>query len=101
VPGVNTAFEDGQPNVRRDGREIFFFSNRPGTLGMADIYAATRASTSDTWSEPVNLGRDVNSADGAETRPSLSWDGTTLYFGSTRPGGDGSADHYVTTRARD
>jgi hypothetical protein len=42
----------------------------------------------------------VNSAAGAETRPSLSWDGTTLYFGSTRPGGEGSTDHYVTTRDR-
>jgi hypothetical protein len=101
VPGVNSAFEDGQPNVRRDGREIFFFSTRPGTLGMADIYAATRTSAFDPWSEPFNLGGDVNSPDGAETRPSLSWDGTTLYFGSTRPGGDGSADHYVTTRSRD
>jgi hypothetical protein len=101
VPGVNTASEDGQPNVRRDGREIFFFSNRPGTLGMADIYAATRASAFGPWSAPFNLGPNVNSAAGAETRPSLSWDGTTLYFGSTRPGGDGSADHYVTTRSRD
>ena len=100
VPGANTAFEDGQPNVRRDGRELFFFSNRPGTLGMADIYAATRSSTSDPWSTPVNLGPTVNSPDGADTRPSLSWDGTTLYFGSTRAGGDGSADHYVTTRER-
>jgi hypothetical protein len=98
VPGANSAAEDGQPNVRRDGLELFFFSNRPGTLGMADIYAATRASTSDSWSTPVNLGPNVNSADGAETRPSLSWDGTTLYFGSTRLGGEGSSDHYVTTR---
>ena len=101
VPGVNSAFEDGQPNVRRDGREIFFFSNRPGTLGMADIYAATRASAFDPWSAPFNLGPDVNSKDGAETRPSLSWDGTTLYFGSSRGGGEGSTDHYVTTRSRD
>lgn len=100
VPGANSAAEDGQPNVRRDGLELFFFSTRPGTLGMADIYAATRASTSDAWSAPVNLGPNVNRADGAETRPSLSWDGTTLYFGSNRPGGEGSTDHYVTTRER-
>jgi hypothetical protein len=99
VPGVNTAFEDGQPNLRRDGREIFFFSNRPGTLGMADIYAASRPSTFVPWSAPANLGAGVNSPDGAETRPSLSWDGTTLYFGSTRPGGEGAADHYVATRS--
>ena len=100
VPGANSAAEDGQPNLRRDGLELFFFSTRLGTLGMADIYSATRASTADAWSAPTNLGAAVNSAAGAETRPSLSWDGTTLYFGSTRPGGEGSADHYVTTRER-
>jgi Tol biopolymer transport system component len=100
VPGVNSAAEDGQPNVRRDGLELFFFSNRPGTLGMADIYSATRAGARSPWSTPENLGPNVNSSAGAETRPSLSWDGTTLYFGSTRPGGEGSTDHYVTTRQR-
>ncbi len=99
VAGVNSASEDAQPNVRKDALEIFFFSTRPGTLGMADIYAATRARTTDVWSAPVNLGPNVNSA-AAETRPSLSWEGTTLYFGSTRPGGEGSTDIYVTTRQR-
>lgn len=100
VPGANSAAEDGHPNLRRDGLELFFFSTRPGTLGMADIYSATRARTADSWSAPANLGPNVNAADGAETRPSLSWDGTILYFGSTRPGGEGMADHYVTTRER-
>ena len=98
MSGANSAAEDGQPFVRRDGLELFFFSNRTGTLGMADIYSATRATTWDAWSEPVNLGSNVNSADGAETRPSLSADGTKLYFGSTRPGGEGSSDHYVAAR---
>jgi hypothetical protein len=97
VRGVNTASEDGQPNVRRDGRELFFYSNRPGTLGMADLYSAERDGASDPWETPVNLGPNVNSA-AAETRPSLSWDGRTLFFGSTRPGGEGSTDIYVTTR---
>ncbi|HEX6103985.1 MAG TPA: hypothetical protein VFZ26_00290 [Gemmatimonadales bacterium] len=99
VPGVNSAFDDGQPNVRRDGLELFFYSTRPGG-GAPDLYAATRASTSDPWSTPVNLGPDVNSPAG-ETRPSLSWDGTTLYFGSNRAGSEGgSVDIYVATRER-
>lgn len=42
VRGVNTAFQDGQPNVSRNGRELYFYSNRPGTIGEADIYVATR-----------------------------------------------------------
>lgn len=99
VPGANSAADDGQPNVRRDGLELFFFSTRSGGVGLADLYSATRSSGSEPWSAPVNLGSDVNSS-AAETRPSLSWDGTTLYFGSTRPGGEGSTDHYVTTRSR-
>jgi Tol biopolymer transport system component len=100
VAELNTSAADGQPNLRRDGLEIFFFSNRTGAEGN-DIYSATRASTSDPWSTPVNLGPNVNSA-ASETRPSLSWDGTTLYFGSTRTGGgaEGDSDHYVTTRER-
>lgn len=99
VPGLNTAANDSRPNVRRDGLEIFFDSNRAGTLGGPDIWSATRASTDDAWSTPFDLGPLVNSA-AADTRPSLSWDATTLYFGSTRPGGEGDSDLYVTTRTR-
>lgn len=105
VPGVNSASDDGQPNLRRDALELFFYSTRPGTLGLADIFVATRANAHDPWETPVNLGPSVNTAAGAETRPFLSWDGTTLYFGSTapanvRPGAEGASDIYMTTRAR-
>ncbi len=101
VAGVNTlAWNEGQPNVRRDGLEIFYFSNQPDGIGGGnDIYSATRPSTTAAFSGAADLGGNVNGA-AAETRPSLSWDGTTLYFGSTRSGGgaEGDADHYVTTR---
>jgi Tol biopolymer transport system component len=99
LAGVNSpTANDGQPNLRRDGLEIFFFSTRPGGLGMQDLYSASRSSVKEPWSTPVNLGPLVNSA-APDTRPSLSWDGTTLYFGSGRPGGEGDSDHYVTTRS--
>jgi Tol biopolymer transport system component len=96
VTELNTGAQDGQPNLRRDGLEIFFFSNRGGNN---DIYSATRPSVSEPWSAAVNLGANVNSP-ASETRPSLSWDGTTLYFGSSRAGGEGDSDHYITTRDR-
>lgn len=95
LAGINTPdFHEGQPNVRRDGLEIFFYSNRPGGSGGNDIYSSLRGSTADAWPLPVNLGPAVNSA-GSETRPSLAWEGSTLYFGSTRAG---SNDIYATTR---
>jgi Tol biopolymer transport system component len=97
APGLNTAQSDARPNVRRDGMEIFFDSTRPGGLGSADVWTSTRATTSDAWSTPTNLGGNVNST-AAEARVSLSWDGTHLYFGSTRSGGEGSSDLYVSTR---
>lgn len=101
LAGVNSpTANDGQPNLRRDGLEIFFFSTRPGGLGMQDLYSASRSSVKQPWSTPVNLGPLVNSP-APDTRPSLSWDGTTLYFGSGRPGGEGDSDHYVTTRSGD
>jgi hypothetical protein len=100
VPGVNTAAAEGQPYVRRDALELYFFSNRPGAIGGSnDIYVATREKARDAWSGPANLGPSVNTA-ASETRPSLSWDGATLYFGSTRATGEGMSDIYVTTRDR-
>jgi len=90
---------DIQPNVRKDGREIVFSSNRAGSIGgSADVWAATRASVDDAWSAPVNLGPNVNTALG-ESRPSFSWDAEQLLFGRA-PGPEGSSDIYVTTREK-
>jgi Tol biopolymer transport system component len=95
--GLNSAVNDFRPNVRRDGLEIFFDSNRDGGLGGLDIWTSKRGSTSEAWSTPWNLGGNVNSSVN-DLRASLSWDGTTLYFGSLRAGGEGMLDLYVTTR---
>jgi Tol biopolymer transport system component len=47
----------------------------------------------------VNLGPLVNSA-GNDGGPMLSFDGTTLYFNSERPGGYGFYDLYMITRTK-
>jgi hypothetical protein len=99
VPGLNTANQDARPNVRLDGLEVVFDSTRPGTLGGPDIYSSTRAGRGDAWSAPANLGANANTSSN-ETRASLSRDGTTMVFGSNRPGTEGSTDIYVTTRER-
>lgn len=93
VVEVNTGAQDGHPNLSRDGRELYFFSTRSGT---SDIFVATRGRIT----EPFSVVDDVEQANSAsaESRPSLSWDGTALYFGSDRPGGEGGADHYVIRR---
>jgi hypothetical protein len=97
VAGLNdAAANDIQPNVRKDGREVVFSSNRSGTLGGQDVWVATRARVADPWSTPVNLGVAVNTAAG-ETRPSLTWNAQTLLFGRA-PGPEGIGDIYISTR---
>ena len=96
---LNTSLDDQRPNVRKDGLEIFFDSNRPDGQGSSDLWTSTRTSTTDPWSAPVNLGAGVNSTV-VEGRPFLSFDGRTLYFMSSRPGGSGGIDLYVTTRTK-
>ncbi len=92
VDGVNTANNDSRPMVRRDGLEMYFDSDRPGSRSV-DVWSATRSTPSAPWQAPL-LAAALNS-DGAETRPFLSWDGTQIYFGTTR---EGTQDLYVATR---
>ncbi len=104
VSELSSPFRDTRTAIRRDGLEIFITSARPGRVGpvptlCCNLWVSTRKDPEDPWSLPVNLGPVVNSPanDGA---PALSRDGTTLYFNSTRPGGSGANDLYVTTRTR-
>ena len=100
APGLNSAFNDARPNVRKDGREVVFDSTRPGGFGGLDIWTSNRETTADGWSTPTNLGPLINSA-ATDARASLSRDGSTMYFGSGRaPGGDGGSDIYITTREK-
>ncbi len=109
VAELSTPLDDMQPAIRRDGLELFLGSDRPGTNGASDLWVATRASTTDLWSTPVNLGPVVNSPprppdveQSNDFRPALSFDGTALYFASAlRPGnGSGMFDLWVSTRTR-
>ncbi len=89
VVELSSASGDIDASVRRDGLELFLASNRPGTNGGYDIWSSTRATTSDPWSEPVNVGLGINSAprpieleQANDIRPQLSFDGMSLHFGS-------------------
>jgi hypothetical protein len=93
VSELNLAgFNDQMPNVSRDGLEMVFASDRTGGAGLFDIYVATRTTTADPWSAPVNLGPAVNTG-ASETRPSLSGDRERLHFGRL-------GDIWVSTRVQ-
>lgn len=86
---------DWGPSARGDLLELYFSSDRPGSMGL-DIYVTTRASVTGSFGAPVLVG-PLNSS-GAEAQPIVSSDGLTMYFAayvdanlfdiytSTRPG---------------
>lgn len=99
VEELSSDAADVMPNVRRDGLEIVFSSNRFGATPFdQDIYYATRPDTASPWTLRGRVP-NVNTIGGSETRATLSADGTRLYFGrkvtSTDPG-----DIYVSWRAK-
>lgn len=79
VTELNSPTDDMMPNVRKDGLEVVFASNRPVGGGAFDIWSSTRSSVFEPWGAPAKLA--AVSTEAPETRPSLSWDGTRLYFG--------------------
>ncbi len=86
-------FQDADPFVTYDGRQLFFMSFRPTEAGEApmespDIWYVNR--TENGWSDPIHL-ETVNTPDYGEGFPSVALNGN-LYFPSDREGGN---DIYV------
>ncbi len=102
-PWINSVRTDGVPWISANGQELYFASVRSGGYGRTDVYVARRATASDPWGEPVNLGPVVNSPYD-ETYISLSPDGLLLLFSDDpqetvhRPGGYGGGDMWMTRR---
>jgi thioredoxin len=94
---INTQYDEDRCHISADGLTLLFDSDRPGGQGAWDIWMATRASTSEPWSEPVNIGPPVNGT-ANDGDPTLSADGRVLFFTSTRPGGYGSNDLWMSQR---
>ena len=88
---INTKkYNEGAQSISPDGRYLFFTGcNRPDGLGRCDIYVSRKEGNN--WGDPFNLGSPINTQYW-ESQPSISPDGSTLYFVSNRPGGIGGYD---------
>jgi len=88
---------DTHPALSKDGLSLYFASTRPGGFpGDYDLWVAQRPSLDACWGAPLNV-EAVNSPQ-QDSAPNLTPDGHWLYFHSTRPGGCGGADLYVSHR---
>ena len=65
-PKINTIYSERTPFLHPDMRTLYFGnSNGLGGLGGYDVYKSTRIADScwDCWTEPENLGKEINTAD--------------------------------------
>lgn len=83
--------DDRQPFITRDGRTIFFVSDRGGGQGGFDLWFSRKMGSG--WSEPQNLGASVNTAFD-EASPFVNNAGNKIYFASVGLGGFGGYDLY-------
>jgi Tol biopolymer transport system component len=86
----NTPGHEYSPNVSRDDLTLYYDSPYEGR----DLWVTKRAAPQDPWQKGVRLGPPFNTSD-IDTDPSLSADGSLLYFVSDRPGGFGGFDIWV------
>ncbi|WP_353723172.1 OmpA family protein [Dyadobacter sp. 676] len=88
---------DGSPAFSRDGKTLYFASNRAGGIGGIDIYR-TNMDASGRFSRPVNMGRDINTP-GDDMFPYVA-EGGKLYFASDGHPGLGKLDLFSATRSQ-
>lgn len=90
---INTEKSEGAQSVSADGRTMVFTAClRKDGYGSCDIYISKKIGNK--WTSPLNIGQPINSQY-KETQPSLSSDGKSIYFVSTRLGGKGKFDIWL------
>ncbi|NBG66588.1 OmpA family protein [Acidiluteibacter ferrifornacis] len=80
----------GHPALSSDDKTLIFAADLEGGYGGKDLWYTTLISRSKGWSEPINLGSDINTK-GDEMFPYIKEDGT-LYFASDGLPGMGGLD---------
>ena len=81
-------FATCHPSISKDGKTLYFSSDRPGGFGGMDIYVSKNENG--IWQQPVNLGPTVNTS-GNEIFPFASPAGN-LFFASNGHKGLGGLD---------
>jgi outer membrane protein OmpA-like peptidoglycan-associated protein len=95
----NTNDNEGALSISPDGRlGVFAAWNRHDDTQGYDLYYARKQGV--RWSSPINMGENVNSR-WWDSNPSISSDGKTIYFVSSRKGGYGKSDIWKVTLQKD
>lgn len=89
----------GHPCITPDGNGMIFSSDRPGGNGGKDLWYTEFDRRSDSWSDPINLGNEINTS-GDELFPTFALNGD-LFFASTGHKGLGGLDIFRASQQED
>jgi outer membrane protein OmpA-like peptidoglycan-associated protein len=101
-PTINTPYAERSAFLHPDGKTLYFSSDGHPGLGKLDVFKSIRL-REDSWTEwstPVNLGKDVNTAEddwGYKITPDGKY---AFYAAANRPGSAGQNDLYMITLPR-
>ncbi len=99
MDSINDSDKKGAPSLSSDLKTLFFAAElQEYGLGRYDIYEVAKTPTG--WSEPMNLGPNINTSYW-ESAPSITPDGQAIYFCSNKPGGYGGIDIYVSFKDKE
>ena len=90
LPFNSDDFSTGHPALSPDGKQLYFVSDMPGSIGMTDIFVVDVLSDGQ-FSEPRNLGPEINT-ERKEMFPFINE--KKLYFSSDGHVGLGGLDIY-------
>jgi hypothetical protein len=93
---INTSSNENHASVSKDGKTLYFSSDRRGGVGKLDIYKSDRQPNGE-WGPAVNLGENVNTEED-ETNPFICEDNKTIYFSSKGHLNMGGFDIFSTRR---
>lgn len=77
---INTKGHEPSSFISKDGKTLYFTSNKYDSKGGRDLFYTTLGSDG-KWSAPKNLGPNINT-EADEDAPFISADGKTLFFSS-------------------
>lgn len=94
LSNINTPDHEATISMSHDQSELFIYKDEDEGSIYYSIF------TNGQWQAPIKMGPTINTKY-RETHASLSYDGTTLFFTSDRPGGYGGMDIYMTKKMPD
>lgn len=77
---INTKYWESHASVSKDGKTLYFSSNRKGSFGGLDIFRAERLPNGE-WGVATNLGNVINSPYN-DDNPFITEDGQKIFFSS-------------------